>query len=135
MIVFTEFEARFVFSLYRPLIRFKKWGTMSKPTVQSPEETPLQTSIINNANLCVRSFQQCLNDASKADKISRPLNGKLFLVQVEDQVARFSVWAANLRVFSSKRDSLDSRLRESPDVQTAIIGLLQTLTYRATTCR
>lgn len=94
-----------------------------------------QATIVECAKSCLESFQQCLDDASKADKVISSLVPKLSLVRIEDQLARFSLWAANLRVFSTSRDSLDSRLREAPDVKEAIIGLLQALDYHAKTCR
>ncbi|KIL87806.1 hypothetical protein FAVG1_08685 [Fusarium avenaceum] len=92
-----------------------------------------QATIVECAKSCLESFQQCLDDASKADKVISSLVPKLSLVRIEDQLARFSLWAANLRVFSTSRDSLDSRLREAPDVKEAIIGLLQALDYHAKT--
>ncbi|KAF4451008.1 hypothetical protein F53441_5955 [Fusarium austroafricanum] len=104
---------------------------MSEPIV---EPSFSQHTVMSYAKSCLESFQKCLNDASKADKVNSSLDRKLSLVQVEDQLARFSLWTSNLRVFSSKRDSLDSRLRESLDVRDAIIGLLETLKYRVETC-
>ncbi|CAJ0544969.1 Ff.00g084820.m01.CDS01 [Fusarium sp. VM40] len=93
-----------------------------------------QATIVDSAKSCLESFQQCLNDASKAEKVILSTVSKLSLVRIEDQLARFSLWAANLRVFSTSRDSLDSRLREAPDVKNAIIGLLEALDYHAKTC-
>ncbi|KAH7256057.1 hypothetical protein BKA59DRAFT_541227 [Fusarium tricinctum] len=93
-----------------------------------------QATIADCAKSCLESFQKCLNDASKADKVISSLVSKLSLIRIEDQLARFSLWAANLRVFSTNRASLDSRLREAPDVKDAIVGLLQALDYHAKTC-
>ncbi|KAG5746711.1 hypothetical protein H9Q72_010680 [Fusarium xylarioides] len=56
------------------------------------------------------------------------------LIRVEDQLARFQLWTANICVFSTGRDSLDYRLREAPDVRTPVIGLLQALDFRVKTC-
>lgn len=94
-----------------------------------------QATIVDCSKSCLESFQQCLNDASKADKVFLSTLSKPSLVRIEDQLARFSLWAANLRVFSTGRDSLDSRLREAPDVKDAIIGLLEALDYHSKTCK
>ncbi|KAG4292568.1 hypothetical protein FPRO06_12056 [Fusarium proliferatum] len=89
-------------------------------------------SVLKWAQKCFESFQNCLNSASKSDKPSAPWP-KLPLVQVEDQLARFQLWAANIRVFSTGRDSLDYRLREASDVKTPIVALLQALDFRIKT--
>ncbi|KAG5657293.1 hypothetical protein KAF25_005857 [Fusarium avenaceum] len=107
---------------------------MSVPDASMELNAFSQATIADCAKSCLESFQQCLNDASKADKVISSLVSKLLLVRIEDQLARFSLWAANLRVFSTSRDSLDSRLREAPDVKDAIIGLLQALNHHAKTC-
>ncbi|KAH7469692.1 hypothetical protein FOMA001_g13974 [Fusarium oxysporum f. sp. matthiolae] len=85
------------------------------------------------AQRCFESFQHCLNSASRSDKLRTP-RSQLSLVRVEDQLARFQLWTTNIRVFSTGRDSLDYRLRDVPDVQTPVIGLLQALDFRIKTC-
>ncbi|KLO99320.1 uncharacterized protein LW94_2645 [Fusarium fujikuroi] len=89
-------------------------------------------SVLKCAQKCFESFQNCLNSASKSDKPNGPWP-KLSLVRVEDQLARFQLWAANIRVFSTGRDSLDYRLREASDVKTPIVALLQALDFRIKT--
>ncbi|RKK75948.1 hypothetical protein BFJ69_g7278 [Fusarium oxysporum] len=84
------------------------------------------------AQKCFESFQNCLNSASKSDKFNAPWP-KLSLVRVEDQLARFQPWTANIRVFSTGRDSLDYRLRDASDIKTPVIGLLQALDFRIKT--
>jgi len=86
------------------------------------------------AQKCFESFQSCLNSASKSDKFNAPWP-KLSLVRVEDQLARFQLWTANIRVFSTGRDSLDYRLRDASDIKTPVIGLLQALDFRIKTSR
>ncbi|KAF5603941.1 uncharacterized protein FSUBG_7039 [Fusarium subglutinans] len=86
-------------------------------------------SISKCAQKCSESFQHCLNGASKLDKPYAPWP----VVRVEDQLARFQLWTANIRVFSTGRDSLDYRLRDASDVKTPIIGLLQALDFRIKT--
>ncbi|KAM0493931.1 hypothetical protein ACHAP8_008955 [Fusarium lateritium] len=88
--------------------------------------------IVDTAKSCLVSFQKCLNDVSKAEKAGSVVT-KPSIVRIEDQLARFSLWTANLRVFSTNRDSLDSRLREAPDVRYAISSLLETLDHHLKT--
>ncbi|KAK6222240.1 serine/threonine protein phosphatase [Colletotrichum tabaci] len=90
------------------------------------ETTPASLTIADLARSCLERFQKCLNKA--ADVHPRELT------LVENQVARFSVWAANIGVFAPGRGSLDHRLREAPDVQDAVGGLLEALGLRALSC-
>ncbi|KAJ4190422.1 hypothetical protein NW755_005564 [Fusarium falciforme] len=87
---------------------------------------PAITTVAGSARSCSESFQNCLNKAAQIHHRELSL--------VEDQHARFAIWAANIRVFSAGRDSLDHRLREATDVQDAVIGLLQALDYRIQNC-
>ncbi|KAL2670015.1 hypothetical protein Neosp_014894 [[Neocosmospora] mangrovei] len=82
---------------------------------------PAITTVAGSARACSESFQNCLNKAAQIHHRELSL--------VEDQHARFAIWAANIRVFSAGRDSLDHRLREASDVQDAVVGLLQALDY------
>ncbi|KAH7006423.1 hypothetical protein EDB82DRAFT_493554 [Fusarium venenatum] len=93
----------------------------------------LMARIVDNAKSCLMSFQKCLNDASRAKKAGSVMMTKSSIVRIEDQLARFSLWTANLRVFSINRDSLDSRLREAPEVRYAISSLLETLNHHLKT--
>ncbi|RSL82310.1 hypothetical protein CEP51_005232 [Fusarium floridanum] len=87
---------------------------------------PTTTTVAASARSCSESFQNCLNKAAKIHHRESSL--------VEDQHARFAIWAANIRVLSAGRDSLDHRLREASDVQDAVIGLLQALDYKIQSC-
>jgi len=78
------------------------------------------------AKSCVDSFQDCLDKAA----LIHPREQSL----VEDQLARFSLWTANIRVFSPGRASLDHRLREASEVQNIVSGLLEALNYRLQAC-
>ncbi|KAI1757960.1 hypothetical protein F4782DRAFT_536659 [Xylaria castorea] len=78
------------------------------------------------ADLCLESFKQCLNQAAAIH--SRELS------LVEDQLARFSLWSSNIKVFSSGRGSLDYRIREAPDVRDAISAVLEALDYHIQGC-
>ncbi|KAI0861275.1 hypothetical protein F4860DRAFT_175243 [Xylaria cubensis] len=79
------------------------------------------------AELCLKSFQQCLNQATAIHYRELSL--------VEDQLARFSLWSSNIKVFVSGRGSLDHRIREAPDVRDAIVAVLEALDYRIQGCR
>lgn len=46
---------------------------------------------------------------------------------VDDQLARFNIWAANIGVFAEAHASLDYRLRNSPKVRAMMLLLLQAL--------
>lgn len=75
---------------------------------------------------CLQSFQSCLNNAA----LVHPRELSL----VENQLARFSLWAANSMVFAKGRVSLDYRLREASDVHDVVVGLLEALNYRVKGC-
>ncbi|KAI0192815.1 hypothetical protein F4808DRAFT_362716 [Astrocystis sublimbata] len=78
------------------------------------------------ANLCLQSFQQCLNQAAAIHPRE--------LTLVEDQLARFSLWGSNIKVFVSDRASLDHRLRAAPEVRDAVVAVLEALDYRLREC-
>jgi hypothetical protein len=78
------------------------------------------------AESCLNSFQRCLNQAAAIHARELSL--------VEDQLARLSLWCSNISVFALGRGSLDHRLREAPDVQDAISGVLEALDYRLHGC-
>ncbi|KAK4220499.1 hypothetical protein QBC38DRAFT_195002 [Podospora fimiseda] len=80
----------------------------------------------SQGQLCLTSFRSCLHSAAKIHPRELSL--------VEDQLARFSVWAANIGVFASSRASLDHRLREAPDIHNIIIDLLKSLQWRVDEC-
>lgn len=88
---------------------------------------PLHPTVAESAGSCLRSFQQCVEQAASVHPRELSL--------VEDQRARFSVWTANIGVFAPSRASLDHRLREASDVQDAVIGLLEALAFRILSCK
>ncbi|KAF3068145.1 hypothetical protein CFAM422_008151 [Trichoderma lentiforme] len=53
---------------------------------------------------------------------------------VEIQLGEFSLWTAFNGVFVSGRESLDYHLRGSPDLQDAIIGVMEALDYSIPNC-
>lgn len=83
---------------------------------------PSPATVAALAQICTTEFQKCLDKAATIHPRE--------LALVEDQLARFLVWTANIKVFAPGRESLDHRLREAPDVQDIIVGLLEGLEYR-----
>jgi len=86
-----------------------------------------QATIAGGAELCLRSFQQCLQQSASVHPRELSL--------VEDQLARFSIWTASIGVFAPGRASMDHRLREVPDIQDVVRGLLDALDDRIQNCR
>ncbi|KAI1047377.1 hypothetical protein LB505_012753 [Fusarium chuoi] len=70
---------------------------MSKSLARETGAHTPTASVLKCAQKCFESFQNCLNSASKSDKPNAPWP-KLPLVRVEDQLARFQLWAANIRL-------------------------------------
>ncbi|OJK03580.1 hypothetical protein ASPACDRAFT_10380, partial [Aspergillus aculeatus ATCC 16872] len=83
-------------------------------------------TIAATADRCLNLFQQCLQQSASISSLEMTL--------VEDQLARFSLWAANIGVFAGGRASLDHRLREAQEVHEVIIGLLETLEDQVEAC-
>jgi hypothetical protein len=76
-------------------------------------------SISEASTACLEAFQECLANTS----LSRS-----DLQELQDQQARFNIWAANLAVFAKRyRASLDNRLRQSNDTRVMILELLLVL--------
>lgn len=48
---------------------------------------------------------------------------------VDEQLARFNIWASNIGVFAHGHASLDYRLRDSPEAKTLMIQLLEGLQW------
>ncbi len=84
------------------------------------------TTLAAEAQTCIYLFQRCLQKAA----LVHPRE----LSMVESQLARFSVWAGNMKVFGPSRQSLDHRLREAPDVRTTFLLQLVTLPLHIQTC-
>ncbi|KAJ5494666.1 Serine/threonine-specific protein phosphatase/bis(5-nucleosyl)-tetraphosphatase [Penicillium fimorum] len=76
-------------------------------------------TIADAARLCLTSFQQCIQQAAYISPRVISL--------VEDQMARFSLWTANIGVFAPGRASLDHRLREALEVREVIADLFEAL--------
>ncbi|KAJ4316001.1 hypothetical protein N0V84_008065 [Fusarium piperis] len=110
--------------LKSPLSQLVSW--LGQFNDMSVNEMATTTTVAASAQSCSQSFQSCINKAAQIHHRELSL--------VEDQHARFAIWAANIRVFSTGRDSLDHRLREASDVQDAVVGLLQALDYRIQSC-
>ncbi|KAH8777846.1 hypothetical protein F5883DRAFT_696797, partial [Diaporthe sp. PMI_573] len=83
-------------------------------------------TVASDAETCLESFRKCLEYAAAVHSRELPL--------IDDQLARLSLWMGNIRVFGPSRQSLDHRLREAPEVQDTIAGLLEALTYHVDKC-
>lgn len=74
--------------------------------------------LYNQAATCRKSFRALLVDGPGESR-----------TVVEEQQARFNIWAANIGVFANPEASLDYRLSESPEIL-RMIGQLLDLIYR-----
>ena len=68
---------------------------------------------------CLVSFENCVRISTDLD-LQRQSS-------LEDQSARFSIWASGMGVFAEPKVSLDHRLRGVPDVRNMVAGLLDVL--------
>ncbi|KAI2473481.1 fungal-specific transcription factor domain-containing protein [Annulohypoxylon bovei var. microspora] len=82
--------------------------------------------ISNLARQCLISFEQCLQGTSGLDSQRRST--------IEDQMARFSIWTSNMAVFASGKVCMDHRVREAPEVQRLVLGILEILQGRLEEC-
>lgn len=85
-----------------------------------------KAAISEKARTCLISFEKCLAQMINLDSQSQAL--------IENEFARFSVWTSNIGVFANGRASMDHRLREAPDVQKLVLGLLDVLGRRIDKC-
>ncbi|KAI0101218.1 hypothetical protein F4814DRAFT_432601 [Daldinia grandis] len=99
---------------------------MAETATDADVDRPPHPTVAKSAASCLHSFQQCVQKAASIHPRELSL--------VEDQLARFSVWTTNIRVFAPGRAALDHRLREAPDVQDAVVGLLDALAFRVQSC-
>ncbi|KAL7917438.1 hypothetical protein ACQKWADRAFT_306811 [Trichoderma austrokoningii] len=86
------------------------------------EAEPSPATISGRARACFISFHECLRQIAPLDPQKQSL--------VENEFARFSVWTSNIGVFASGRASMDHRLREAPDIQRLVIGMLEVINGR-----
>ena len=85
----------------------------------------MQSSLADSTSKCAQIFNDLLS-------LPRPQTEKkthLLPEQIDDQAARFKIWAGNLGAFQqqSSKSSLDARLNESPEVVLQIHELLRDL--------
>ena len=85
-------------------------------------------SIAATARECVISLDRCLG---QAHPVLPPQDATL----IEDQLGRFSIWAGNIGVFARGRASMDHRLREAPDIQRLVVGLVNLVKSRTDDCK
>ncbi|UKZ66232.1 uncharacterized protein TrAtP1_007406 [Trichoderma atroviride] len=85
-----------------------------------------EITIADCASRCIESFKAWLHEAASVHARE--------LALVDNQLARFSLWTANVRVLDPGRGCLDFRLRDAFDVQDAIVGVVEALNYRILSC-
>ena len=90
-------------------------------------EAEQHPTIAECARTCLVSFEQCLQQLASAHPREHSY--------VEDQLARFAIWIDNIGIFAPGRASMDHRLREVPDIQDVVIGLLEVLDGKIQDCR
>ncbi|KAF7533010.1 hypothetical protein G7054_g7430 [Neopestalotiopsis clavispora] len=81
-----------------------------------------------SARACLIAFEKCILNASQSVLDIRRYS------EIEDQMARFSIWTSNMAVFSKAKSCMDHRLREAKDVQRIILGMLEILEARTVEC-
>jgi hypothetical protein len=84
-------------------------------------------TIVEHAERCIGQFDTLLHVGDEAQSSSKAAQIKINKVRVEDQFARFRMWAGNIGVFAQDHASLDYRLRESTKGKSVMLGLLETL--------
>lgn len=76
-----------------------------------------ENTIASQARVCEKLF----------DKLRENWKSNVEGCLLEEQRARFNLWASNLGVFQTSKVSLDFRLREAPILADAILQLLETV--------
>ncbi|KAL6817785.1 hypothetical protein J3E69DRAFT_374757 [Trichoderma sp. SZMC 28015] len=97
-----------------------------KPDMASSDPESTRLIISNCATRCIQSLQQCRTKAAYIH------DREMFMVEI--QLGEFSLWTAFNGVFASGRESLDYRLQGSPDLQDAIIVVMEALDYSILNC-
>ncbi|KAH7417504.1 hypothetical protein BKA64DRAFT_301951 [Cadophora sp. MPI-SDFR-AT-0126] len=90
------------------------------------DQPSTQASVSDLAELCMLSFQDCLQQSATLHPRELSLS--------EDQLGRFSLWANSIGVFAPGRASMDHRLREAPEIIEIVAGLLDGLKYSINSC-
>lgn len=89
-------------------------------------QAPPDISISEAAELCRERFRTCLSISSAANHTTH--------AGVQDQFARFSMWADNIRASAPGRASLDYRLRDALELRNLISDLLGGLSATVDEC-
>ncbi|ETS86734.1 hypothetical protein PFICI_00562 [Pestalotiopsis fici W106-1] len=79
------------------------------------------------------SARTCLDEFNRLLQSTLSLDGRRYSA-IEDQMARFSLWTSNMAVFAPGRNCMDHRVREAPEVQRLILGILTVLQSRISEC-
>ena len=81
-----------------------------------------ETTIRERANAACQKFEVLIVICPARDE-----SRKAKTINVEDQLARFKIWAGNIGVDAEGHASLDYRLRDSPRARTLMLDLLDRL--------
>ena len=80
-----------------------------------------------NAETCRTEFGSLLNTSTEIGLLNETADGTYGVHWIEDQFARFRVWAGNIGAFAEGHASLDYRLRDSPQTQSFMSDFLVSL--------
>jgi hypothetical protein len=99
---------------------------MDAPVREGSSMTPEITTIAEVARDCMLAFQHALKSVASLSPREHSM--------IEDQLARLSLWSVNIGVFAPGKMSMDYRMREVPDIQAVVTGLLEALQYQIQKC-
>jgi hypothetical protein len=83
--------------------------------------------ISERARTCLLTFEQCLHGCASLDTQRYSV--------IQDQTARFTIWTTNMAVFASAKACMDHRIREAPEVQRMLSGILEVLNGQIEECK
>ena len=83
---------------------------------------------------CLNEFVNLLELRDDLDLVTELASSRLHATMIEDQYARFKMWAGNIGALADGRASLDHRLRESEEAKELMIEFLSTLLELISTC-
>ncbi|KAF2115388.1 hypothetical protein BDV96DRAFT_687329 [Lophiotrema nucula] len=83
--------------------------------------------IRSQAKECLANFVALLELRDDLDLVTESGSSTLHATMIEDQCARFKMWAGNIGALADGRASLDHRLRESEETKELMVEFLSTL--------
>ena len=82
-------------------------------------------SIASQVSTCLEAFRSLI--APHSSEVQQGAADQLSIPGMEDALARFKVWSANIGAHRSGRSSLDFRLRDSSKIRVQVLQLLEDL--------